>query len=86
MAYIIELVTAEPPYIGVGYVKNTSIDNNKLDFGKEEDALFVWDKETMDNVLSLIRKHNTDRNKVRVMEWITEVGKNKRVFNKNIVW
>lgn len=86
MTYIIELVTKEPPYICIGYVKNTSIVNNKLEIGKEDEKLVVSDKETMDKVFSLISIHNSDKNKVRVMDWITEVGSTKRVFNNNIVW
>jgi UDP-N-acetylglucosamine:LPS N-acetylglucosamine transferase len=86
MKYIVELVTREAPYIGLAYVKNTSLEDNVLNFGKKEEALVIEDKETMDNVLSLISKHNSNRDLVSVMDWITEVGSNKRVFSKNIVW
>lgn len=86
MKYIVELVTREAPYIGLAYVKNTSLEDNVLNFGKKEEALVIEDKETMDKVLSLISKHNSNRDLVSVMDWITEVGSNKRVFSKNIVW
>lgn len=86
MKYIVELVTREAPYIGLAYVKNTSLEDNVLNFGKKAEALVIEDKETMDKVMSLISKHNSDRNKVSVMDWITEVGSSKRVFKNNIVW
>jgi len=86
MEYIVELVTAEYPYFGLGYVKDTSVKNDRIDFGKRENALIVRNRETMDCVLNLIRKHNADRSKVRVMEWITEVGKSKRVFKDKVIW
>lgn len=86
MKYIIELVTKDAPYIALGYVKNTSIENGTLDFGSKADALVIEDKETMEKALSLISKHNSDRDKVYVMDWITEVGKDKRLFKNNINW
>ena len=85
--YIIELVIKEPPYICLGYVKNNSIEDNVLHFTKMEcDALVVSDKETMDTVMGLIKKHNSNRDNVRVMDWITEIGNDKRVYNNEITW
>ena len=83
--YIVELVTKESPYICLGYVKNDSIESNVLNFARDiEDAMVVCEKSTMDKVLELISNHN--RNGVRVMDWITEVGSKKRVFNEDIIW
>jgi hypothetical protein len=83
--YIVELVTKESPYICLGYVKNDSITSNVLNFtGNIEDAIVVCNKETMGKVLELIYKHN--KNGVRVMDWITEVGSKKRVFQGEISW
>ena len=84
--YLVELVTKDAPYVCIGCVRNTSIAEEKLNIGNSKDSLIVEDKETMDKVLSLISKHNSNRDNVRVMDWITEVGSTKRVFNNNIVW
>lgn len=85
--YKVELVGKDAPYICLGYVKSTSVKDGKLEFTRsEEESLVVSDKETMDKVLMLISKHNSNSDYVRVMDWITEVGDNKRLFRNNIAW
>lgn len=83
--YKIELVTKESPYINLGYVKNTSIHNDILEFTHDkEDALTIGDKSTLQKVVELIRTHN--KQYVRVMPWITEYNGNKRIFENKITW
>ncbi len=85
--YKVELVEKEPPYICLGYVKNTSIKDGKLEFARSErDALIISDRQTMAAVLNLIAEHNSNPKYVRVMDWITEVGSDKRVFAREIYW
>ena len=83
--YLVELVTKDYPYFALAYVKNTSITDNVLHFAKREEALIVRDKETLGKVLELISKHNSDSEKVRVMDWITEVGTTKRIFKSELL-
>lgn len=85
MKYLVELVITEPPYICLGFVKNTSLENNKLEFTDERNnALIVESESAMNKVFDLITIHNRD--KVRVREWITEVGSKTRIFKNNLVW
>ena len=85
MTYKIELVTMDAPYIALGYVKNTSIINGRLEFCRnKKDALMVTNNITYEMVKKLIKKHNN--NGVRVMSWITEKDGNKRIFEKDIRW
>ena len=59
MTYKIELVTMESPYIALGYVKNTSIINGRLEFCRgKKDALMVTNNITYEMVKKLIKKHN----------------------------
>lgn len=86
-AYRIELVQKEPPYICMGFMKKTSIKNGKIEFtSSEEQALTIKDRETMGKALNLIAENNKDRNKVCLMDWITEVDSKKRVFQSEIEW
>lgn len=83
--YKIELVTKESPYINLGYVKNTSIHNDILEFTHDkQNALTIGDNSTLQKVLELIRTHN--KQYVRVMPWITEYNGDKRIFESKITW
>lgn len=85
--YYIELVIKEPPYITLGFLKNTSISNNKLEYtNSKKDALIAENKETFVKVFNLIAENNKNKNKVNVMDWITEVDTKKRVFLREICW
>ena len=85
--YCIELVQNEAPYFLMGFMKKTSIKNGKIEYtSSEEQALVVKDRETMGKALNLIAENNKDRNKVYLMDWITEVGSKKRVFQGEIEW
>ena len=85
MTYKIELVTTDAPYIALGYVKNTSIINGKLEFcHSKKDALMVTNNATYNMVKKILKKHNDVG--VRVMLWITEKNGNKRVFEQDIRW
>lgn len=83
--YKMELVTKESPYINLGYIKNTSIHNNILEFThNKENALIIGNKSTLQKVVELIRTHN--KQYVRVVSWITEWNGNKRIFESEITW
>ena len=86
-AYYIELVQKEPPYFCMGFMKETSIKNGKVEYtSSEKQALTIKDGETMGKALNLIAENNKDRNKVYLMNWITEVDSKKRVFQGEIEW
>ena len=81
------MVIKEPPYIGLGFMKSTSIKNGKLEYTrKREEALIVSSQRGMEAALKLINENNRDRNKVYVMDWITEIGNKKRIWHNDIVW
>lgn len=85
--YHIELVQKEAPYFCMGFMKETSIKNGKIEYtSSEKQALVVKDRETMGKALNLIAENNKDRNKVYLMNWITEVDSKKRVFQGEIEW
>ena len=85
--YRIELVQKESPYICMGFMKKTSIKNGKIEFtSSKKQALTIKDKETMGKALNLIAENNKDRNKVYLMDWITDVDSKKRVFQSEIKW
>ena len=83
--YIIELVGKFPPYISLGYVGNRSLSDGVLWFaGNKSDALVVLSRYELDAVLALISSHNSYSDNVSVMDWITEIGSNKRLFSDDI--
>lgn len=85
--YIIEIVQKEAPYFCVGFMNKSSIEDGVLHYtSSRENALIVSDKETMDLALKIISNNNKDRNKMYVMDWITEVGNKKRIFANDIIW
>lgn len=85
--YHIELVQNEAPYFYMGFMKENSIKNGKIEYtSSEKEALVVKDRETMGKALNLIAENNKDRNKVYIMDWITEVSSKKRLFQGEIEW
>lgn len=87
MSYKIELVGTSAPYIALGFVKNTSIINGRVEFTRsKKNALVINNNMTYDMVMALIKKHNANQDRVNVMAWITEFNGSKRVFPKDIRW
>lgn len=83
--YIIELVGKFPPYISLGYVGKRTLSDGVLSFASSKsDALVIRSGYELGVVLALIHVHNTDSGNVSVMDWITEIGSNKRLFSENI--
>ena len=83
--YIIELVGKFPPYISLGYVGNRTLSDGVLCFARNKsDALVIRSRYELDAVLGLISSHNSDSDNISVMDWITEIGSNKRLFSNNI--
>lgn len=84
--YIIELVGKFPPYISLGYVGNRTLSDGILCFaGNKSDALVIRSGYELGVVLGLIHVHNTVPDNVSVMDWITEIGSDKRLFPEDII-